>query len=399
MIICVAAWLSIYLNKSGILILDEDNTTEISINDKKVSAEKQDGGYFISQKSGQYTLTIKKGGYLPFTQNINLGKGKIAKIRPTFTILPSAEKQTIRKYENISFVRPSADQRSIYFLGDNQSIYRMEVANQVQMKITDNPIGGIEDIQWSIDSNTALITQSDGIYTQEINKYDLVSQKSLKLSGREVISPVWDPINRNRIAFALYKSNGEKSLAYSDPLMKQIDRKADLSKLSISNPKLVWAGNSSYIALIGRSSDYTKNNLWIYNALTGTVDQITTDGYISNASFSPNGKYLIFSKMNKQAEVIDNLFILDTANYEVGQIKDVKNPVEGIAWKSDDYIFVPNQSGNYIELINVTNGDIKKIPFTFSEDLRVLGVYYFPENNNLIFYTSDAIYTINISIK
>lgn len=399
LLVGLAIWAYIAANKSGILISDSDSSTEILINDKKAVPTKQDDGYYIAKNPGQYTLTIKKGGYVSFTQNINLTKGRIAKIRPTFTILPSAEKQTIRKFGNINFVRPSADQRSIYYLGDNQQIYRMEVANQIQIKITDNPINNIEDVQWSIDSNTAIITQGDGIYIQEINKYDLISQQSLRIASREVISPIWDPINKNRIAFALYKANGEKSLVFSDPLMKQMDRKADLAGIDITNPKLIWSGNSSYIALIGRSSDYTKNNLWVYNAFTGTIEQITHDGYISNASFSPNGEYLLFSKMNKQVESVDNLGILNMRNNEVGQIKDIKEGVEGIAWKNDNYIFVPKQGENYIKLINVTSGEVKKVPFTFSENLNVLGVYYFPENSNLIFYTSDAIYTINISVE
>lgn len=391
-----AYWYLYKYSRSGILIIDPQESIEIRLNNKQVKTTKHEKGLFIQAQPGQYILSINKKSYSTFKQNIRLGRGKIAEIRPTFTLSPLFANQNDSISNSIDYVRASYDEKALYFLGNNRTtLYRMEIANLSQIPLTIAPLSGVVDVQWSQEPNVALIQQDSGIYLQELPSYDLVEQNLVKIGGTDIISPVFDPNNSRRLAFAYFPNSGERSLVFSDLTIKTIERKTELPDMV--NPRIKWSKDSKYILIFDRSNDLSKNNLWVYNTSTGNFKQYTEEGNIMDAMFNPDGSQILTQKFNKTTEKMD-LFLIDS---RAGTLKNlnITGDINKIAWKDDRYFYSPNKDENELILFDTEKKTAKTIPFTFDSNLQINGMLYYPTNQNLIFYTSSAIYTINLSIE
>lgn len=392
-------WYFYVFNRSGLLILDKGEDITINLNGRAVKTQKEDGGLFIGVSAGNYLLTINKQSYLPFTQNIRLGRGVVDTIRPVFTLLQPVIEQGATT-PTIDFVRPSSNQKTIFYLGNNRTIiYRMEIANQIPIPLTSQPLNGITDIDWSWNPDLALITMSDGVYLQEIPYYNFITQTLRKIGGQEMVSPVWDPNNSGRFAFAYYPPSGESSLVFTDKYVSKLDRKANIS--GIPNPKLVWASDSSVILLLGRSADSSQNNIWLYNTSQGTLKKLTDGGGILDASFSPNGDHILIEKLSTSADnpLATSLFSLDPDTAEVIPL-NIAGKVARAAWKDNSSFYLPDITDNNLVLTTV-DGTVKhtKIPFTFSNSQNIQGMYYYPSTHTLIFYTGDSIYAVSLALE
>ena len=375
----------IYLNnRGGILILDKSSDLSVSLNGTDTRTSLTSKGSFIRVYPGEYRVTLTKPHYLPFTIDINLAKGQTVAIRPAYAIVPTAEQAA---QSTIDFVRPAADQKSVFYLGNKRStIHRFELSSNSPAPLTNSPLQAVSDVQWSSDPTVALITQSDGVYLHEIPKYDFQNQILLRLGGNELISPIWDPNNPGRIAFAYAPASGEHSLVFADKRLATLERKADIA--AIANPKLVWSSNDAYIALIARSSDSYLNNVWIYTTANGNLEQLTTVGDVTNASFSPNSDILLY-------ETSDGLSVIKVGSNQAKSL-GVKGQVAKAAWRDNSSFFLPNPSRNSLSIFSL-DGSSKDIPFSFADTLAIQGMYYYNQNNTLIFFTNTTIYTVSLS--
>jgi hypothetical protein len=392
-------WFIAIYNRSGLLILDTGENITITLNGKLVNTTKKDKGLFISASAGSYKLTITKNSYLPFTQNIRLGRGITDEIRPVFTLLkPTLTEGTASS--TIDFVRPSSDQSTIFYLGNQRTIiYRMDINNLYSIPLTSHPLNGITDINWSWNPDLALVTMADGVYLQEIPYYNFVTQTMVKIGGPEIVSPVWDPNNSGRFAFAYFPSTGESSLIFTDKYMRKLDRKANIN--GIPNPKLVWSSDSSEILLLGRSADSSQNNIWLYDTTQGTLKQITQGGGILDASFSPSGDYILIEKLSNVANspLSTSLSYIDVTSNQVTPL-NIAGKVAKAAWKNDTSFYLPDVKDNNLLLTTLSNS-IKQtaIPFSFANSLTIEGMYYYPSTHTLIFYTSDSIYAVSLALE
>jgi hypothetical protein len=393
-------WYFKVYNRSGILILDPGDNVTIKLNNRPVKTRKDPRGIFIQTSAGNYQLTISKPSYLPYTQNIRLGRGKIAEIRPAFTILPAAIARGASATTSIDYVRPSRDEKTVFFLGDNrQRIYRMEIANQVQIRLTERPLQGVSDMQWSAEPDVALVTLPDGVYLHEIPYYDFVTQTLVKIGGRDVLSPVWDPTNSQRLAFGYYPASGEKSLAFADKYLQKIDRKADIS--GIPNPKIVWSPDASALLILGRSEDRSRNNIWLYTTGTGALTQLTKDGGITNATFGPNSDIILLEQVDSGSDnpLASTLSYMPVDGSEIIPLR-ISGKVDKAAWRDSRSFYLPDSTSNTLTLNTVERKpDIKRIPFNFSDTVHIQGMFYYPSSKTLIFYTTDAIYTLNLALE
>jgi hypothetical protein len=381
-------------NKGGILVLDTSKDLTITLNDRPADIQQKPNGIYVPAYAGQYRLKISKPTYLPFTLDINLKKGENLNVLPAYTLLPRTEQQAA---SSVDYVRPAADQKSVFYLGDNrQTIYHADVITTVQTPLTDKPLVGVSDVQWSSDPSVALITQSNGVYLHEIPKFDFENQILLRLGGSEIISPIWDPTNTGRIAFVYEPNTGEKSLVFADKRLSKIDRKADIKDLNLVNPKLVWSRNSSYIALISRSTDTNQNNMWVYTTANGSLTQVTTAGNVTDASFSPNETTVLYESYATDPSNPLNAY-LSTMGIDGGNKKPLNLPgkIARTAWKDDSSFFLPSLDRNILSVYSLS-GSRQDVPFSFPNLISIQGIYYFPKTSSLIFYTDRSIYTINL---
>lgn len=385
----------IHTNQGQIIVeVDPKDTITISLNGRQVSGSKDSKGTHLSVYAGQYRLKVEKSDYLPFVQDILLNKGQTVTVRPGFAFQPKENKD---ETTSIDYVRPSKDQKSLFYLGNGRrTIYRMDISNRLQIPLTDRPLSGVKDIQWSGDPDVAIIPQATGTYLQEIPKYDFERQASIKVGGSEIISPIWDPNDPNRLAFGYTPASGERSMVFTDKTFSQLDRKIpDLGP--INNPKLSWSPDSSFVILLSRSSNLNTNNIWVYTTADGSLKQLTQTGSILDAGFSPDSSHILYET---QANASTNTSTLNVMNVDGSGQKslNIHGKVAQAAWKDATSFFFPEQSTNALVLYGL-DGSRKDMSFSLRDFPSVQGMFYFSASKTLIFYTSQTIYTVNLAIN
>lgn len=385
----------LFNNQKGTIVLKDfnDSTATVSLNGGTIKFNKNSLGLDASVYPGEYHLTISKPNYIDFNQDISVGKGQTIIIRPSFALIPTSSDQL--QSTTIDFVRPSIDQNALYYLGDNrQNIYRLEITNRAITQITNQPLVGVEDIEWSGNPDVAIIVEDSGVYLKEIPRYNFVDQKLIRIGGSEIISPIWDPNNPNRMAFAYEPSTGEKSLVFTSPSMSPLERLADIRQ--IPNPLLVWSPDSRYIALIGRSTDYSKNNIWIYTLANGNLSQITKNGNVMGAKFSPDSTWLMFDRLSSNTK-LQSTSTIEAIKPDGTSEHNVLNNyrIEQVAWKDSNSFYAPDLNNNTLTL-NTINGSSTTINYTFSNGAAVSGMFYFSKSGILVYYTNQGIYTVNL---
>lgn len=379
--------------KGGILIQNiSPQEIRISLNGLPARTQPHSQGIYIPAYPGQYRLRLERENYLPFSQDVLLGKNQIVTLKPAFALIPKEEKS---EASSVDFVRPSLDQKALFYLGDNrQRIYRLEITSRESVPLTNRPLRGVTNIQWSGEPNLAMITQTDGVYLQEIPLYDFRYQASVKRGGREYVSPIWDPTNPNRIASVYLPGSGERSLIFTDKDFRQLDRKNDLPA-ELQNPRLIWSPDSAYLLLIGRSGDYQKDNIWLYTTANGDLQQITDGGNILDASFSPDSAKILYETYTEDSA--GSRLSLMNADGSGKTALNISGQVIQAAWKDSNSFFLPDIKKGSLMLYTIS-GQKEDLAFSFPDPKAVQGMFYFQEQKTLIFYTTNAIYTVSLGV-
>ncbi len=392
-IVLAVSFFFLYLRsqKTGILILEPTPDLTVLLNGRAAVTEKNERGIYIPLYAGQYRIQLDKPGYLPFVQDIKANPGTLLELRPAFTLLPSVQ-ETVGA--TIDFVRPSADKRSVYYLGQfRQRLFRLEVANQTTVPLTDQPLSGVSDVQWGINPNVALITQTDGTFLHEIPRFNFQNQIYTKIGGTEIISAVWDPNNSERIAAAYFTSSGEKSLVLANKQFTEITRVASLP--AVPTPKLAWSPDSYYLLLIGRSADFAVQNLWTYRLDNGELKQVTTEGGLRDARFSPDSKRILFEKRDQTGKITRGLYNLEDGST---QAIDGDITLNKTAWKDASNFYEPGPDNQSLVLRNL-NGTSERTSLSLPQGESIENMFYFEDPATVIMATRTAVYTVSLEKK
>jgi hypothetical protein len=377
--------------KTGILVLEPTNDITVTLNGRAASVQKTDRGLYVALYAGQYRLQLQKPGYLPFTQDVQTAPGNTLEVRPAFTILPSIQ-QTAGN--SIDYVRPSADEHSLYYLGDyRQRLFRLEVSTQTAVPLTDKALQGVSDVQWGSNPDVALIVQTDGVYLHEIPRFDFEHQIYTKVAGPEAISPVWDPNNPDRIAAAYFPPSGERSLIITDKQFTNINRVATLT--AVPTPKVLWSPDSNYLLLIARSADYAQQNLWMYTLANGNLAQLTKDGGVRDARFSPDSSKVLIEARSQGGQTTRTLLTLSDGSTEV---IEGTTPLSHTAWKDASGFYEPSND-NQALLLRHVDGSSESTPLSLPKNEDIQTMFYYPQTSTLIISTRTAVYTVNLEKK
>lgn len=392
-IVLAVSFFFLYLRsqKTGILILEPSSDLIVKLNGRVAATEENERGIYIPLYAGQYRLQLEKPGYLPFVYDIKANPGSLLEVRPAFTLLPSVQETA---GASVDFVRPSADQRSIYYLGDfRQRLFRLEVANQVTVPLTDQPLSGVSDVQWGGNPNVALIVQTDGVYLHEIPRFDFQNQIYTKIAGTEIISPVWDPNNAERVAAALFNAAGEKSLVLADKRFTDITRVASLT--AVPTPKVAWSPDSDYLLLVARSADYALQNLWTYRLSNGELNQVTHEGGILDARFSPDSNRILFEKRDQSGKITRGLYTLEDGGT---QLVDGDITLNKTAWKDSSSFYEPGPDNQSL-ILRYLNGTVEQTPLSLPQGESIENMFYFSQPATIIMATRTAVYTVSLEKK
>ena len=389
-LLIVAIIFTTYLDSRGTMeILDTSKNITITLNDHAVSLQSDLRGYSATVYPGVYRLKISKPNYAPFVQDVQISRRQTTTVRPSYSLLDSSAPTETNK---VDFVLPSPDQKYLFYLGNQRhTIFRLNLSDNSQTPLNDQPLENVLDVQWSTDPNVALISQSDGVYLHEIPKYDFKSQTLLKLGGTEIISPIWDPKNPERIAFAYFPSTGEKSLIFADKQAQNMDRKADLH--NFTSPHLIWSSDDTHLLILNQSSNTSQNNIWVYDTASGSLTALTTSGEVTDASFSTGNDTVLYETTAPDGHSNLNTIRIDGSN---NRSLNIVGHVKQAAWYDNSSFLMPTNNDTTLTLYSLTASN-KDTSFNFPRTSPIVGMYYYSDTHTLIFYTSGTIYTTNLT--
>jgi hypothetical protein len=384
----IGALITLYISsqQTGILILDQGSDITIRLNGKEVKSQLQQRGLFVPVYSGNYRLQIDKPQYQSFITDVVTEPGKVAEVRPAFTLVPSVKEEV---GDAVDFVQPSFDEKYVYYLGDfRQRLYRYDVANQQSLALTRKPLERVGDVRWGQNLEVALVVQPDGVYLHEIPTFNFVNQVFERVASNEFISPVWDPQNSNRIAAAYFGNAGERSLVTTDKRFSNIKRLTDLT--GIPRPAISWSPDGSYLLIRGTGPDVLTNNLWIFKLETGTLTQLTTTGGVTFALFNPDStSILVESELSSDKQ----RSIIPVSGGSATSILSAEYP--GTAtWKDANSFFEPVSEGN-LQLVTV-GGTTTRFAVTLPNPEDITSLFYVDAVKRLIFATKTAVYSISL---
>lgn len=371
--------------QSALIIQGPSSGVTVKLNGTTATVENDKQGLRVPVIAGKYRLEIDRSSYLPFIQDVTVPVGETLAVRPVFTLMPITAQQAAGG--GISFVRPVPSQNFVYFLGDGGTrIYRVDTSSQTQIPISEQSINKITDVEWPAQGNVAIITRPDGVYLFEPTKFDFENQRFERVAGSEVLSPVWDP-NQDRVAAALFMPNGERSLVLSDKRFTTLERKADLT--GFTNPRLIWSPESRFIGVLNRSSDPTQNNLWVYTLADGSFNAVTAGGGIVDATFSLDERAVIL-------EHTANQLTIHTLASGEEQAVSAPGTAALVAWRDAQSFYLPEPGSNAL-ILHTLSGGTTRIPYTLPATAPVKGMFYFRQSDSLVFYTENAVYTVNLA--
>ena len=389
------AFIAIYLgSRGGILILDPQSDTSVTLNGRNFTAKNDSRGLFIRTRPGIYRMQITRPNYQAFLTDIRVQPGQTVRIRPIFSLLPKAP---VGVSNTVAFVRTTIDQTAVLYLGKSmQTIYRLQIANENQNSITTAPLQGVRDIQWGKDTDVALVEQADGWYLQEIPLYNFVSQTAVKVGGTDISSAVWDPTDSNRIAFIYNPPTGEHSLVYSDKRISELDRKIDVT--AIPDPSITWSPDARTILLRARSSDPAQQNLWVYNTVTGSLTQLTQSGHITDDSYSPDSGTILYEQAVSDPQNLTGHTLWQMKSDGSNQRSlGIAGRVSNAAWRDANSFYFPETDKDDLA-IYLSDGSKQTLPFSFPANSVIQGMSYLSNSHTLIFYTNSSIYLSNIAL-
>ncbi|HSI20188.1 MAG TPA: WD40 repeat domain-containing protein [Verrucomicrobiae bacterium] len=387
--VIIAAVSSIFLytrsRQSTLILQVPQEAITIKLNGVTTKAKPTKQGLRVPVIAGQYKLEVSRPKYLPFSQDIRIPVGETITVRPVFTLAPISALQN--ESATVSFVRPLPDDNLVFYVGDSGTrLYRLETTTQSQVAVSERSISPIRDVQWPISGDVAMVTRNDGVYLLEMPKFDFRTQRFDKVAELEVVSPVWDP-NDDRVAAALMRANGERSLILSDKRFTTMERKADMT--GFTNPKVVWSPGSRFIAVLNQSVDASQNNVWIYNLVNGNFVPATDTGNVRSVSFSPDERTLLLERDNLALSLRDLATGKETAIATAGTVATA-------AWKTSNTFYLPEPTSNSLIQYNL-QGNSRKIPYTLPSTSPVQGMFYFERSDSLVFYTEKAVYTVSMA--
>ena len=303
-----------------------------------------------------YQLSITAEGYVPYSAEIKIGRALKYSLSIQLKPIPSPVKIT----ENVQNIFQN---QSEIFVLKNNTLFKLE--NEVLKQATPAVFKNVKKIIWNPTANIAIVKiiqnkkllQNTPFYQKDIpdetemtflydfKRYDLRNQETY-FWDKDIKDAVWS-VDGEYVFYVLEKPNGEKSLIKASKNNQNRKRILDLQAVGIENPFLATSPDGENLLIIPRyTPEYEKNKINLLEILTGRMTILRAEGHNIKASFSPDGKKLLFSHYQKgEGERVDLLNLLGKET-ELG----LKNLISFPLWLGEDEIFIAQEGGKLFKL-------------------------------------------------
>lgn len=355
---------------------------------------------------GSHQVKVEADGYVGISQEINFSRGLMKRIEVQLKKLP----KPLLIGKDATYLTKGSDFNGGYYLGDNgKTIYRMKVGLDTNgnvslidnRAITDARFSNIAEIIWSPTKELALLRKSSGEITLfDFMKYDFIHQTETAW-GRDIGSVAWAPDN-SEIAYYYAPAGGERSLIFSNLTNTEITRVADFKELGIENPILRWSPDSSSLLVIPRSSDLSKNKIYLFSAYSRTLKAVADSGNQADAVFSPDNNKILYETYSQDpANPVPYLLSVMNSDGSEKRSLDLRADLKKVVWAKDskNIIVATYDLGTKQESIFSFDTEKKeKAGFTIKDlsNIYIISLVMSDDGNILSYETKDGIYALKV---
>jgi hypothetical protein len=259
-----------------------------------------DGTAKITTKPGDHVLTVKKNGYVTQIMNLTLSGGRSKSVQVDLVEVPKPIVLPLGNIKDLPVdnITTGDEDDSLMFLGSGKSaLYKIQFKSDRSVdyvrQISNPGFSGITNIVWGPKKDAALFQKGSAAYFFDFQKYNFVSQQEVKF-GDDIGNVAWAP-DDSKIAYSYAPSPGEQSIIFADKANTNIKRALNLKDYGITNPYLRWSPSSEWLLIIPRNTDASGNKIYLLNAYTMAVKNITDTGNNQEALYSPDGNKIIYT--------------------------------------------------------------------------------------------------------
>lgn len=277
----------------------------------------------------------------------------------------------------------------IYYLSDKGIIfYNFNPVSQEIKKIWPNEVLGVYNVSYKKDASKAVIQST--YPNVNVSSIDFQNQKSYILSDK-IQSTVWA---NDKIIYHYLDTNSKiNNISMSDPDGKNWQ---EIVAIDLNRPKLIISPDAQEVLLIptpvAERDDERVENIYLLNINTKNISQLTTDGYIPDASWSPNGGKILYYQWDKNVVKL-TLGIMDKTTKEKKDLGIQTNLNEAI-WLDDQRIIVAvPQTDSDTSAVNVTKYEfyIVDVNTNATTKLQLPSPGYVEDAKNMMYDGKDKI--------
>jgi hypothetical protein len=277
----------------------------------------------------------------------------------------------------------------VYYLSDKGIIfYNFNPVSQEIKKIWPNEVLGAYNVVFKKDASKAVIQST--YPNVNVSSIDFQNQKSYTLSDK-IQSLVW--ANDKIIYHYLDANNKINNISISDP---DGSNWQEIVAIDLNRPKLIVSPDTQEVLLIptpvAERDDERVENIYLLNINTKNISQLTTDGYIPDASWSPNGSKILYYQWDKNVVKL-TLGIMDKATKEKKDLGIQTNLNEAI-WQDDQHVIVAvPQTNSDTNAVGVVNYEfyIVDINSNITTKLQLPSPGYIEDVKNMMYDSKDKI--------
>ena len=311
-LICVGGLLW-FLMHSFITIAVAPRNATVTVDDKQIRVT--GGEANINTAIGDHEVKIEAEGYVGYNQTLNFKRGFNKKIEVSLSEVPAPVKIS----NDAKFLAKGSDFSDGYYLS-NKTLFKAKIGTDdngvvsvlENRAITDSKVTDIEEIIWSPTKELALFRKSDSVTLFDFMKYDFVNQTETPWASSDVGSIAWAP-DKSKIAYSYSPATGERSLIFANTTNTNVERVANFVELGIDNPLLRWSPDSQWLLIIPRNAFSGDNKIYLFNAYSRKIKELTDIGDQIDANFSPDGNKILYSTYSAERgnPTSTKLFLMD----------------------------------------------------------------------------------------
>jgi hypothetical protein len=388
-VLIIGALIFVFFFYKGTIVFNPSpETARIDINGVSLTGQAK-----IKLNPGSYHMTISSPDYVDYTKIINIGVSQKINLNIALKKLPVPEKILD---DNVQFLSKSLDGNLFYLGNSGKTIYRMtDIANKDLRKslpITPDVFENIKYLAFSSNYDLAILKKDNNTILYDFMRYDLLHQE-LHDWGGNIGYIIWSP-DGNKIAYYYQTSQGEKTLISANKDNSTVERIYNFKDTNITNPKLVWSPDGNKILVI-------KDDIYIFDIYTKTLTQVTNGGGVTDATFSPDSKNILYNHIDSTQNI--SLLMIDIDGKNIRDLT-VKTYLDKIAWidEKNMILAIPDT-----ETSSLSDRIVKINTDTFSQEeydyaskngkISPSNIIYDKIDNYLFFLANNNLYSLDLS--